>query len=123
MFVPNFESFGGFDPIGFKLLEGGLGGAPTGDGDKHDVLVEIVAMLSDDFAESASEEITGDRFACFFGSDEAKMAVRTCLSLKFPENEIFSGSGLALVPDDLKLAPLAHTPFAGQSHDWNKIPK
>ena len=64
--MPNFESFGGFDPIGFKLLEGGLGGAPTGDGDKHDVLVEIVAMLSDDFAKSASEKISGDRFSCFF---------------------------------------------------------
>ena len=123
MFVPNFESFGGFDPIGFKLLEGGLGGAPTGDGDKHDVLVEIVAMLSDDFAKSASEKIPGDGFSCFFGSDEPKLAVQSRFTFKFPKNEILSGRRLAAIPNDLKLAPLAHTPLSGQSHDWKKIPR
>ena len=76
MFVPNFESFGGFDPIGFKLLEGGLGGAPAGDGDKHDRLVEIVAMLPDDLAKSAPEKIPGDGFSCLFGSDEAQTGGR-----------------------------------------------
>jgi hypothetical protein len=30
---------------------------------------------------------------------------------------------LAAIPYDLKLAPLAHTPFSGQSHDWKKIPR
>jgi hypothetical protein len=120
--VPNFESFGGFDPIGFKLLESCLGGAPAGDGDKHDVLVEIVAMLTDDFAKSASEKIPGDGFSCFFGSDEPKPAVQSRFTFKFAKDEIFSGSRLPPVPNDLKLAPLAHTPFASQSHDWKKIP-
>jgi hypothetical protein len=121
--VPNFESFGGFNPIGFKLLEGRLGGAPAGDGDKHDLLVEIVAILPDDLAKSASEKISGNGFSCLFGSDEAKTAVESRLSFEFPKNKIFSGGRLAPVPNDLKLAPLAHTPLSGQPHDWKKIPK
>ena len=79
-------------------------------------------MFSDDFTKSASEKISGDGFSGLFGSDEAKTTVKSDLSLKFPKNEIFTGSRFPPVTNDLKLAPLAHSPFPGQSHDWKKIP-
>jgi len=73
--LPDFEFFGGFDPVGFEFLKSGLGGTPTRDGDDSVFFGEVITMFADDFAEAATEEVPSDGFACFFRGDESKAAV------------------------------------------------
>ncbi len=80
-------------------------------------------MLADDFAKSSPEEISGDGLTGLFGGNEAKISVFGTSVLEHSENKILSRSRLTLGPNDLKLAPLAHTPLTGQFHDRNGSPK